>query len=74
MAFSKIDLILPMACERIEDRCFRLTEEQIAELDKRSEEFYKKQLKEAVDKLINCPKCKVKLEVRKPKVKKGIQL
>lgn len=48
MAFSKIDLILPMACERIEDRCFRLTEEQIAELDKRSEEFYKKQLKEAL--------------------------
>ena len=27
-----------------------------------------------VDKLINCPKCEVKLEVRKPKVKKGIQL
>ena len=48
MAFSKIDLILPLACERIEARCYSLTDEQMAEMDKIAEEFYKKQLKDAI--------------------------
>ena len=48
MPFEKIDLILPHACERLEYRFDRASEEEIQEGIKREEQRYKQQLKEAL--------------------------
>ena len=48
MPFEKIDLVLPRACETLEWRFDRATEEEIKEGIKLEEQRYKKQLKDSI--------------------------
>ena len=48
MAFDKLDRILALACEALEWRFDRATEEEIQEGIKREEARYKQQLKDSI--------------------------